>query len=87
MHPKTSKGNFLLAMGAICFLAGLLMNQQVSAMSPYEQAETISALSAASNRQPFTLAVIENPELATRVLESLLRSIASASSNFDYQFR
>lgn len=58
--------------GAFTLLFGATLVQNVHSMS-LDQAGLDKA-------QPVTLAVIENPELVARVLDSLLRSIIYSSS-------
>lgn len=75
---------------AMCLMVALVvLTQSVGAMQLMEQVDqgrSSSPGSSSSNGQTgsATLAVVENPEIVVRVLESLLRSIVY-STQADYQ--
>lgn len=61
-----------------CLIVGAFLTLNVGAMNLVEQIDS------AAKPQAITLAVVENPEVVARVLESLLRSILY-SANVDIQ--
>lgn len=70
-----SPKNIAILISAVCLVASVvLLSQRVGAINLVEQ------LDQASGKSTVTLAVVENPELVTRVLESLLRSIVYSAS-------
>lgn len=79
MSP-VSAGSLVVLVGALCLIGMLAF--EASAMSLAEQMDQAAATATASGKPAVSLAVIENPERAARVLESLLKSIIY-SSNFE----
>ena len=63
--------NSILFLGTLTLLAGAYLSQEAVAASVLDQMEQSSGKQSTSA----TLAVIESPEVAVHVLESLLRSI------------
>lgn len=77
---KAQESNIKIILSLLSLFIGiLLLTQQVGAMNLVEQVEQ------AGSQKPITLAVIEQPELVARVLESLLRNILDSANIVDFQ--